>query len=545
MADKMETSFEHVSNLDTSMTHDERSGEELFEAERNYTLIQAIRVHKRILLHCTAAFGAGMLYGFDLIINGASISMPAFLIYFGAATPEGELYLPSLWTSLWIAMSAAMQVVGGFLVPFASDRIGRRWPCVAACMISIAGVGLQYAATSRAMLLGGKMINGFAIGASLTTATAWASEISPMRLRGPIQSSIVLFTFLMQALGLVCVRMYVPVMKPSAFRTVFAIQWIWPVVTGILFALLPESPSYLVLKGRKDAARKSLSRLYGSKNNIAARLAHLSMVIRLEAETEQGEQGAGNYLDLFKGSNMKRTFTVMWMFIGFGLSGACLLAQSIYFLVIAGLPPIHAYDIAIGGFGIAIFAIVGSWFWMENVGRRSLYLAGAAGNCIVMFVIGGLYYSKANGALWAVAIIMNLLIAWQAVTLVSTSWAITGEISSYRLRGKTQAVAVMSNAFSTWLFAFTVAYIYNVDAGNLGIRAGFVYGGGSFLFLVVSYFLVPELKGFAVEEIDWLYENGIPVRKFQDYADGRARDAVVARAREEEQKKRKEEDVGV
>lgn len=104
------------------------------------------------------------------------------------------------------------------------------------------------------------------------------------------------------------------------------------------------------------------------------------------------------------------------------------------------------------------------------------------------------------------------------MTLVSTSWAITGEISPYRLRAKTQGIAVISNAFSTWLFTFTVAYIYNVDAGNLGIRAGFVYGGGSLLFLVVSYLLVPDLRGFAVEEVDWLYENKVPVWKFQESA---------------------------
>jgi hypothetical protein len=121
----------------------------------------------------------------------------------------------------------------------------------------------------------------------------------------------------------------------------------------------------------------------------------------------------------------------------------------------------------------------------------------------------------------------NLLIAWQAVTLVSTSWAITGEISSYRLRAKTQGIAVISNALSTWLFTFTVAYIYNVDAGNLGIRAGFVYGGGSLLFLVVSYVLVPDLRGLAIEEVDWLYENKIAVWKFQENVEA-AKEGVAA-----------------
>jgi len=95
------------------------------------------------------------------------------------------------------------------------------------------------------------------------------------------------------------------------------------------------------------------------------------------------------------------------------------------------------------------------------------------------------------------------------------------------MRGKTQALAVISNAFSTWLFTFTVAYIYNVDAGNLGIRAGFVYGGGSLLFFVISYLLVPDLRGFAKEEVGWLYENQVPVWKIRDYV-GKAKEAVQA-----------------
>jgi hypothetical protein len=121
----------------------------------------------------------------------------------------------------------------------------------------------------------------------------------------------------------------------------------------------------------------------------------------------------------------------------------------------------------------------------------------------------------------------NLLIAWQAVTLVSTSWAITGEISSYRLRAKTQGIAVISNALSTWVFTFTVAYIYNVDAGDLGIRAGFVYGAGSLVFIVGSYFLVPDLRGFAIEEVDWMYENKVPVWKFRDNIE-QAKEGVAA-----------------
>ncbi|RAQ98716.1 MFS general substrate transporter [Stemphylium lycopersici] len=364
-----------------------------------------------------------------------------------------------------------------------------------------------------AMLLGGKMINGFAIGCIFASATAWASEISPLRLRGPVQSSIVLFMVLMQAIGLVTIMLYIEDMSPSAFRKVFAFQWIWPATAGLAFVLVPESPIFLLRKGKTEASKSALSRLYGSDNTTDARLAF----IRKQVDQERSQieaHGDASYLELFQGTNFKRTFTVVWLFLAAGLSGASLLSQNAYFLIIAGLPAVHAFDVGIGGFGLAIIAIVFSWFQMEKFGRRSIWLAGVAVNIVVMAVIGGLYYSSSKRSLWAIAILMNLLLAWQLLTMTSIGWVVTAEVSSYRLRAKTQSIGVISNAATTWLFTFTVPYMYNTDSGNLGARAGFVFMGSSVLLLVSSWYMVPDLHGFTTDEVDWLYSQKIPVRHF-------------------------------
>lgn len=64
--------------------------------------------------------------------------------------------------------------------------------------------------------------------------------------------------------------------------------------------------------------------------------------------------------------------------------------------------------------------------------------------------------------------------------------------------------------------------MYNIDSGNLGARTGFVFAAGSVLLFAASYPLVPDLRGLAIPEIDWLYQNKISPRKFQEYTDGRA-----------------------
>lgn len=111
--------------------------------------------------------------------------------------------------------------------------------------------------------------------------------------------------------------------------------------------------------------------------------------------------------------------------------------------------------------------------------------------------------------------------------MTSVAWVICAEVSSYRLRLETQAIGVISNAAVTWLFTFAVPYIYNTDAGNLGARSAFVFMGTSVLLLMGSYYLVPDLQGFKTAEVDWLYEQGIEVRKFQRYKDGRAKEGVA------------------
>lgn len=104
--------------------------------------------------------------------------MPSFTLYFGETTPDGQVYLPSLWTSLWSAMTGLCQAVGGFGIGFVMDRFGRKWTLVSMAVFSVVGVTVQYVAVTRPTLLVGKMLNGVSVGALFAIATTWSSEVS-------------------------------------------------------------------------------------------------------------------------------------------------------------------------------------------------------------------------------------------------------------------------------------------------------------------------------------------------------------------------------
>lgn len=119
-----------------------------------------------------------------------------------------------------------------------------------------------------------------------------------------------------------------------------------------------RSPNYLPLKGRTEAAHSLLARIYGKHNHVDAWLAHLKS--KIQQEMNPGKKPS--YLNYFKGTDRKRTFTVCLLQLGNSLIGSALLTQNIYFLTQGGLPAIHAFDINIGGFCLALLIMTFSWY---------------------------------------------------------------------------------------------------------------------------------------------------------------------------------------
>ncbi|KAK7397566.1 hypothetical protein QQX98_013063 [Neonectria punicea] len=238
-------------------------GAAIQEEERNLSISQAARRCWKSVMFSSVAFAAAMMFGYDSIANTASLSMPSFLFYFGTVTPNGA-YLPSIWTSLWSAMSSLAQAMGAFSAGFLMDQFGRTYVGSGLSALTMAGTAVQFVAKGRGVLLAGKMINGFGVGAAMAVGVTYASEVAPVKLRAPIQQGVVLFTVSMFTVALGVVRAFVPKLEESAFRTVFALQWAVGGLATLIFLLVPESPSYLVQKQRFGAAQKSLGRIFGT-----------------------------------------------------------------------------------------------------------------------------------------------------------------------------------------------------------------------------------------------------------------------------------------
>ncbi len=99
----------------------------------------------------------------------------------------------------------------------------------------------------------------------------------------------------------------------------------------------------------------------------------------------------------------------------------------------------------------------------------------------------------------------------------SVIFVIAAEVSSARLRGKSQVVAFINSAFSSWLFNFTVPYMFNEDQGDLGGKCGLIFGALCVLGLGFSWIYIPETKGRTFAEIDEMFEKKLHTRDFRNH----------------------------
>jgi SP family general alpha glucoside:H+ symporter-like MFS transporter len=152
---------------------------------------------------------------------------------------------------------------------------------------------------------------------------------------------------------------------------------------------------------------------------------------------------------------------------------------------------------------------------MPYFGRRTIYVWGMAGMCVVLMLIGILNVWTSSKSVAMSQAILTLL--WTFVFQLSAGqlgWALPAEMGSTRLRQKTICLARNASNLSGVVAGTLQQYFMNPQAWNLKGYTGFVWGGTCFLMFVWSYFRLPETWNRSYHELDVLFAKRIPARKF-------------------------------
>ena len=416
------------------------------EQEQSMTLLEGIRLYPKAIMWSVLISTCIVMEGYDVCLINNFYAFDQFNRKYGSQLPNGDYQVSAAWQSGLSNGANCGELIGLLLNGWISERFGYRYTVIGCLGLVAAFVSIFFTAQNTVALLMAEILCGIPWGVFQTLTITYASEVCPIALRGHLTTYVNACWGIGQLVGIGVIMGMLDRHDEWAYRIPYALQWIWPVplMVGIFFA--PESPWWLVRRGRIEEAKRSLLRLTstdkyedtnGKPFDPDATIAMMVHTTALEANATKG----ASYMDCFRGPNLRRTEIVCMVWAIQNLSGNSFSNYSTYFLEQAGLSSHDAYGFALGQYAFNIVGVVGAWYLMSRgIGRRTLYLYGLCGLFVMLLIMGFLGLvpdSHRNQASIATGSIMLCWALCYQLSVGTVCYSLVAEISTRRLQIKT------------------------------------------------------------------------------------------------------------
>lgn len=482
--------------------------------ERELTIREAISKHRAGVFWASFFCLPNIIIGYDPTIVGTLVGIPQFRKDFGYEYPagSGSYILPAAWISAFTYAPVIGYLISALWGGWCVDRFGPRKTLMGVTILSLFTLLLQVLGQSAAIIFVGDLLTGLLTGSFPVLGPAYISEILPVCLRGIGLSCNNLSQVLGSLIGILILRGTQARSDKWSYKVPFITEYALPLIFIIGGFLAPETPWFLMKKGRHEEAKKSLQRT-GYGDDVEHTLAHIQETLLFEAETTAN----ATYLDCFRGTNLRRTLICAMAYSGQFLCGINLSASyCTYFFELAGLSTAQAFDMSVGLFALGVFGNLLSWPLMTIWGRRAAYIWTCGFTSTLMFILGflGLASDINKGAMYAKSIVLLIFNFVYNIGLGPVVYVIIAEVPSTTIRGKTLGLA----CFTPHIFSISITaglpYAMSPAEANWGAKTGFLFAGLGTLVASWAIFHLPETKGRTFEELDILFANKVPARTF-------------------------------
>ncbi|ROT37115.1 sugar transporter [Sodiomyces alkalinus F11] len=497
--------------------HISQEAQRASEAEQQLGLRESFKLYPHAIGWSIFLSTCVIMEGFDITLLGNLFAYPPFQRAFGVLQSDGTYQLTAAWQAGLTNGNQVGQIIGLFANGIIAERVGYRWSLIGALAMTTGVIFIIFFSQSLVQLLIGQILIGIPWGAFQTLTVTYASEVCPTHLRAYLTTYVNLCWVIGQFLSMGVLRAMLQREDDWGYRIPFALQWMWPIplIVGIFFA--PESPWWLVRKGRLEQAKRSVLRLtkreafpdFNADENV-------SMMVHTN-ELEKAISAGTKYWDCFKGIDRRRTEIVCLTWAAQHLSGSTMMAFSTYFYQQAGMAVEDSFNMSLGQYAIGGVGTVFSWFLMGWFGRRTLYLTGQVTMCVLLLTIGFAAFAGRDNesGQWAIGSLLLVYALTYNCTVGPICYSLVSELSSTRLKNKTVVLARNTYNILGMVGNVMTTRMLNPSAWNWGARAGFFWAGTCGLCAIWSYFRLPEPKGRTYAELDILFDQRVSARKFK------------------------------
>ncbi len=464
---------------------------------------------------------SGFLFGYDTgYISSVLVSIGNDLGGDGLSIKDRE-YISSA-TSFGALIAS---IFAGLL----ADIIGRKYTVILCDALFIVGTVLQYAAGSVKLMIVGRLIMGLGVGIGSLCAPLYITELSPSRFRGRLVTINCLAITGGQLIAYAVGALLSPI--NSGWRFTVALSLLPCLIQFASILFLPDTPRYLIMKGRFEDAYVVLKAIYpmASESLINMNIDELHALNTLwDGVNSNVGKLKSSFKELFSKPSNLRSLTIACalqaaqQFVGF--NALMYFSSSIFEMVGFENSTLVSCFIAGTNFITTILAIL----IIDKVGRRNILLISVP-LLLISQIICAVSFSHMDISMqtlhndgnddWKYPLLTGLIlfVAFYSIGLGNVPWQ-QSELFPQKVRGLGSSFSTATNWFGSMLVSFCFLTLMDTISPSMTFL---LFAGNTFLAFLFIYFLYPELTGLQLEEVQNLLSDGFNVEKsvemYQDY----------------------------
>ena len=448
-------------------------------------------------LASVAALG-GFLFGYDTAVISGTI---------GQVT--GYFSLDTLQVGWYVGCALIGSIFGGAFAGIIGDCIGRRNAMLCSAMLfSASALGCAVSATFAQLVLS-RLNGGDGIGVASIISPLYISEVSIARYRGRLVSLYQLAitvgflgAYLANYLLLQSASANASLESPWLVKILSTELWRGMLGLGIIPSLLffiviffiPESPRWLLLRNRRTAAGRIMSRIYGSPEETAA---------QIEATEQAIAQSTGNEWSLLLRPGIRKalligvSIAILGQFMGVnavlyygptifeqsGLSGG----DSLFYQVMVGM--------------VNMLTTVLALFIIDRIGRKKLVYYGVSGMIASLLLIA--FYFLYGEAMRISSVVLLVLFLFYIFCCAVSICAVVGVLLSEMYPTRVRGVAMSIAGLALWIGTYLIGQLTPWMLSTLTPAGTFVlFAMMCVPYILIMWKLVPETTGRSLEEIE-------------------------------------------
>mgnify|MGYP003306057073 CR=1 FL=1 len=453
-----------------------------------------------IFMAIVAAIG-GILFGYDTaVISGTT------------AIVKNQFALTDMMEGWYVGCALIGSICGVLVAGSLSDYLGRKLTMlISAALFSISAIGCAICGSFDG-LVAYRIIGGVGIGIVSIVSPIYISEVSPARIRGTLVSLYqlavtvgFLLAYLMNwvidsnidpSLAGTEVSLWQKMMHTEAWRGMLGSETLPALLFFFIIFFIPESPKWLIVKGKFDKASATLSKIYATS-------AEVEDEIKATQGSLKGDE-KGSWADLLKPGILiavlaGSAIAILGQFMG--VNAVLYYGPKIFSEAGFDNPMFSTVLVGVVNMVTTVLAV----FIIDRVGRKQLIYWGVSGMIICLLAIGT-YFAWGPQLGLGNGFMLTFFLAYVfccAISISAIVFVLLSEMYPNSVRGRAMSIA----GFALWIGTYLIGQLTPVLLGWSQAGTFFIFAACCIPYMLIMWKVIPETTGKTLEDIEQYWNN--------------------------------------